>query len=532
MHERIILLFVAVFTLTVAGPDTIGDERTATIYFVDPANGNDDHHGTTKQAPWKTIPGTRNIYDRGWLRGAWGSITNSNKIQSGDIIYIRAGTTFNASTGGRLLINSEFYENGTILNPITISVDASWGQGHTEIDAKGIKLSSDSAFVSVESLDHIYLSGAGPDHMLLVKNIQGEGVWGIGLLGTKYKKQKGSKLSHIAVAHSGYGGVTVAHSDDWLISNSQSHHNKAIGFDVGGINDHHSNNGRFRDTEAFANGNKGSTDIAHGFALYGATNITYERCKAYANARDGFDFGTVGNNRASSATVIDSMAFDNAEDGFAANGAYDAARVNNTFTYIRSIAYNNAQSGWHIYGGADAFLYHVISHHNGSQQNFGGNYMIYSSAFGPDVYTTSATIRNSIGIAPKKHVNVYSYDSGGIATRIDSDFNIFVPRHKDTENAAELPYGITHDYKGSRTWAGKNDCIGLHCNPKFIHIDTEDFWQNDYHLSPDSPAIDAGVVLNIDIPRTMQFSGRDISNAPDIGVYESTPKNNSDALDN
>ncbi|MEN8129069.1 MAG: hypothetical protein ABFS45_02500 [Pseudomonadota bacterium] len=522
MHGRLFLFLVISFTFACEAQNRVRTERAVNFYYVDPANGNDDYPGTSKNAPWKSIPGTRMVNDQAWLRTAWGAITNSNKIQAGDVIELKAGTTFNSSIGGKVLINSEFYENGIFNKPIIIRVSSTWGEGHTQIDAQGINLSKYSAFISVESRNNVHLSGANESRLLQVKNIKGEGVWGISLWGTKDDKQKGIHLSYTEVSHSDYGGVTIGYSDNWLVSKARSHHNKSIGFDVGGINDQHADNGEYRDTEAFANGTKGSTDIAHGFGLYGATNITYRRCKAYANVRDGFDFGTVGNDKASNAMVIQSIAFDNGEDGFGVNGAYDAAGVDNTFTYIRSIAYNNNQTGWNIYGGADAFLYHVISHHNGSQKYFGGNFMIYSSIAESSVYTTSATIRNSVGFAPKRHVNIYSYDSGGIETRIDSDFNIFVPRVKDAESFSELPYGTMDSYGEPPSWIGKNDCIGMRCDPKFVRVDTTDFSHNDYHLAPDSPAIDAGMFLNIPPHSPLQIDNVDRLDTPDIGIYESS----------
>ncbi len=523
-HGRLIIFLVISLTFTCEAQNRLQAEKTVGFYYVDPENGNDDHPGTSENSPWKSIPGTRKVDDQDWLRIAWGAITNSNKIQAGDVIELKAGTTFNASIGGKVLINSEFYENGLLDKPIVIQVSSTWGDGHTQIDAQGIHLSKYSAFVSVESRNNVHISGADKNRMLQIKNMQGKDVWGISLWGTKQEKQKGIHLTHTEVSYSDYGGVTVGFSDNWLISKSRSHHNKAIGFDVGGINDQHADSGEYRDTEAFSNGSKGSTDIAHGFGLYGATNITYRRCRAYANVRDGFDFGTVSNDKASNAIVIQSIAFDNGEDGFGVNGAYDAAGVDNTFTYVRSIAFNNNQAGWNIYGGAEAYLYHVISHHNGSQTAFGGNFMIYSSIEESNTYTTTATIRNSVGHAPKAHVNIYSYDSGGIETHIDSNFNIFVPRSEDTESFSELPYGTMDSYGEPPSWIGINDCVGIRCDPKFVRIDTTNFLHNDYHLDPDSPAIDAGMFLNIPIQSPFRIDIADRPDTPDIGVYESSPK--------
>ena len=317
----------------------------------------------------------------------------------------------------------------------------------------------------------------------------------------------------------------LAWANDWTISNVKSHDHGNLGFDIGGSGDQVNNNGLISDSEAYAinyTNCASSQGLCHGFGLYGSTNITFRNCKSRNNGRDGFDFGSVGNNAPSSALVVNSESYDNGEDGFGANGSEEQANKMNTYYYINSVAFNNGQDGWDIYEAADVYLLHVIAHHNGNQNYFGGNFMIYSNASGPTTWTTKVTIRNSIGYKPKSHANVYMYNSNGRPTVIDSDYNIFIPRASDGEVFAETPWANEFTYTTPPSWKGPHDKVGIAHDPGFTALSTTSFATNNYRLlNTTGPAINAGLFTTVAPSAILQDKANITrANPPEIGMYE------------
>lgn len=485
----------------------------AATYYVDPAGGNDANAGTLQTAPWKTIPGTRTVNSSGWLRTAWGGITTTAKLSAGDTINIKAGTTMSSSVGGKLLIDSSYYNNGTLGAPIVIQVSATWGTGNFIYDGTGITEGTEG-LVRVASRNYIQIRG-GSGRRFVVRNAP---AWGVFATGTSGTHQVGIVFDYFEIDSAVNGGLSMSYSNDWTVSNSVSHDNGQIGFTVGGISDQASVNGTFSDTEAYGNGTTDNgSGIQHGFGLYGSTNISYIRCTSHNNGRDGFDFGTTSNASDSSATVVDSSSYDNGEDGFAANGGSGT----NLFTYINAVAYNNQQAGWNIYAGAETSLYNCIAHHNGNQTSFGGNFMINSEYVDGLPAITKAVLRNCIGYKPRSYANVYSYNSSGLVTTIDSDYNIFVPRSANTEVFAETPFGSQFTYTNKPSWVGAHDKVGIAYAPNFVAVSTASFALNDYHLATGTgAAINAGVTITGVPSWVNDRDGRPRANPPEIGPYE------------
>jgi hypothetical protein len=482
----------------------------AATYYVDPATGSDSNAGTSQTAPWRTIPGTRTATDSGWLRTAWGGITTSAKVSAGDVINIKAGTTVTSSTGGRLAIDSTYFNNGTAAAPIIIQVSTSWGSGNFTYDFTGITVPAYLAGIHVASRNYIQIKGASGRRFVVLDS----GQLGVQAYGNGATHSLGIVFDYLEIGNSQGFGLNMSYTDGFTVSNSLSHDNRRVGFVVGGANDENSNGGTLSDNEAYNNG-IGSTDLAHGFGLYGSTNITFIRDASHNNGRDGFDFGTTSNSNDSSATVIDSSSYDNGEDGFGTNGG-TSGTPSNLSTYINTVAFNNAQSGWNIYSGARSFLYNCIAHNNGSQSGYGGNFMIYSEAL-----VTTAVLRNCIGYKPKAYANVYSYNSGGLATTIDSDYNIFVPRSSNAEVFAETPFGSAFTYTNKPSWSGPHDKVGIAYAPNFVSVGTTSFASNNYRLaSGTGSAANAGVTITGSPASTNDRDGYVRANPPEIGMYE------------
>ena len=494
-------------------------------YFVDPVAGNDANAGTAQVSPWKTIPGMRLTNNSDFLRTNWGAITSANRIKAGDFIDIKAGTSMTSTIGGSLLISSTFYDNGTSTLPITIRVSSTWpaANGHFTYNATGMTPTFNGGTIDILFRDYIKIQGANATRNFRLINSTASNA--LQVIGTSSTPNRGFGLSFSEVAFSPNRGVMLAWANDWIISNVVSHDHGNLGFDIGGSADQVNNNGLISDSEAYAINFTNCASLGglcHGFGLYGSTNITFKNCKARNNGRDGFDFGSVGNNATSTALVVNSASYDNGEDGFGANGSEEQTSKMNTYYYINSVAFNNGQAGWDIYEAADVYLLHVIAHHNGNQNGFGGNFMIYSNASGPTTWTTKVTIRNSIGYKPKTYANVYSYQANGRPTVIDSDYNIFVPRSSDSETFAETPYATGFTYTSPPSWKGPHDKVGIAHDPGFTAISTASFAGNNYRLlNTTGPAINSGLYWNVAPSAILQDKANiNRANPPEIGMYE------------
>jgi len=437
-------------------------------YYVDPQRGSDANPGTSTSAPWKTLPGTRTSSDRSWLRSSWGDVGAGNRVAAGAVIELIGGGVHGS---GRVIVDQTFYQSGKSSNPTRIQVSAAWGPSAPfTIDGSKVTVSEWGALFEVANVDYITIGGVSSARRLVVRGSRSRTVTLMGAYGQNGKHQKGITVDYLDVAQGAGLGMDMSYSDSWRVSNSRAYNNGTVGFSCGGVDDNLSRNGTYQSSQAYGNGkNSGDSGLAHGFGLYGCKDITYARCSAYNNRRDGFDFGSATNVASSSAVIVGCTSHDNGEDGFGANGSTKASAAKNTFAYRNCQANGNAQSGWDIYGGATVELDNVVAHHNGNQQGYGGNVMVYSELIDGDRYETRLTIRNSVGYAPSRHANVYSYDSGGVRTMIQSDNNVFVPRSSDGEVFAETPYGKTYTYDNLPSWVGSNDCVGIHCKSQLPH---------------------------------------------------------------
>lgn len=500
-------------------------EARATNYYVDPTSGNDANAGVSQTAAWKTIPGMRTADDSGFLQGAWGAISPSNPIKAGDSIEIKAGTAITKASGGRLQIDATYYQDGTSANPIVIRVSANWGDGTFLYDGNGIYIPRYYPLVAIDRRDYIQLRGANPNRRFVIKNAAGGG-WGIMIDGSLYssKKQVGIVLDYLELANNLYGGSSISYSDDWTISNSVSHDNGEIGFDTGALNDTNANNGMYSDDEAYRNGmTVDSSGIAHGFGLYGSTDITFLRCTSHDNGRDGFDFGTSTNTNSSSATVINSSSYGNGEDGFGANGGTEGTQK---FNYVNTIAFNNGSSGWNIYDGAQVRIYHSIAHSNGEDPGFGGNIKTYTEeGFLP----TIISLRNNIFYKPKKFAQIGSYRSLGGQPIVSSDNNLYIPRLSDSEVAFDIPWGTQPDYSAPPVFIGSSDRLGTSYDPGFVKGgDTSNFAANDYRLAgtmrsainSGAPIASIAVEAKLSDALAKDRDGNIRNSPPDIGPYE------------
>jgi hypothetical protein len=483
----------------------------------------DTNAGTSEGAPWCTLPGTRTATDSGFLRATWGSaattaggaISTSNKVAAGTTLWLRAGGTMTSAAGGRLLVDSTYYAAGTAGNPTVFQVSSTWGAGDVVWNATGMSGLANIGAIWLRSLDYLALKGTSAAHFV-AQNASPSSASAIIFGGTSGTHQVGVQLDYVEGNTSGYG-VTALYADAFTIDHTLTHTNLQNGVDIGATSDSMCANGLLRDSESYDNSLGQVGGVANGFGVYGSTGITFLRCRAHGNRRDGFDFGTTSNTHDASATILNSQTYDNGEDGFGMSGGTAGTT---TFTVINSVAFNNAGSGAQIYNGVTATLYHNVFHHNANASNFSGNILTYSEP-GASAGPVNLTLRNNIFFRPKTFAQIGSYSS--VSTVFDSDYNVWVPRASNTETMVEYPTATYRSYTNPPVWFGVHEQYGTAANPSFSSISTSAFASNNYHLTPGSVAVNAGLFLASPASVLTDLDGVTRSNPPEIGAYELGP---------
>lgn len=175
----------------------------ATTYYVDPGTLSDaecdtanDANGTSTSTPWCNPPGTRTANDGAfWDDGTWGAVTTSAKIQCGDTIILKAGSTQTSTQGGAWLLGPDdvltdptyYVYTCSAASPITIKVstDAEWSgsSGNFTLDGTSVTTSdggragySDHRTLIQASVPGLKLAGADATRRLVVRDSSD---WGI-----------------------------------------------------------------------------------------------------------------------------------------------------------------------------------------------------------------------------------------------------------------------------------------------------------------------------------------------------------------
>lgn len=135
-----ILLAILLLTAGLTLPKPASAAAFTSIYFVDFTAGDDALAGTNQATAWRTLPGTRNSGDTGYLNAAWGAITTSARLTDNTDIRIKAGTAHTSGAGNYVWLTGAsggFYDYG--YTNFTIETDQTWGTGtQSTIDGAGM----------------------------------------------------------------------------------------------------------------------------------------------------------------------------------------------------------------------------------------------------------------------------------------------------------------------------------------------------------------------------------------------------------
>ncbi len=110
----------------------------ASVFYVDPVNGNDANNGTSTGTAWKTIPGTRTTNDSGFYSAAWGAINTTDRITDNTTINLRPLYVYSGTNGGYIQMSpsaGNYYISGC--TNIVIQADQTWGTGRAVLTGVG-----------------------------------------------------------------------------------------------------------------------------------------------------------------------------------------------------------------------------------------------------------------------------------------------------------------------------------------------------------------------------------------------------------
>lgn len=413
-------------------------------------------------APWgsNSNPGT--------FAQPWASIDYAAMMaHAGDTIVIRGG------------IYEEWVEtrrSGAPGAPITIRAYP----GERPI-LDGYRLDWGIGFAVAGGHSYIRLEG------LVIRNFQSYGLvlWGnnhhIELVNLEiYGSDTALRLTEFAVP-----GSTV---EDVLIEGLYLHDNALLGMDC---SPGPCRRLTIRDTIAARNGT-GNNTAADGFAFESGEDILVERCQAYLNAGDGFDFKTA------QTRLSRVLSWGNARNGIKLWNV--GAALEN------SISRDNGLAGVVLEAGGSYTLTNNVVAHNALESGDYGMYVAYDPPAAAELRLFNNIFAfNGSGVYFGEHVLLWE-DHNLYYSREDSEIQAAFTSRVDYSRL-DLNTGLWYIETGNGRHSASID-------PAF-----RDPAHRDYHLRDDSPAIDAGSTF---WAPAVDFDGvpRPQGLAADIGAYE------------
>ncbi len=347
---------------------------------------------------------------------------------------------------------------------------------------------------------------AYPGHSVIIKG-NGTGV-GIELEHASYHQFHGLTFKEFKKATEGYSqkthllfencefsntyetGLRLRNIEELVMRDCYVHHCWEAGISLrGGLNC------LFERVESSYNSDgKGASGDGDGFHTYGGENIQFIDCTAQENSEDGFDLnvnGIMKNCKSSGHTACNVKLWRRDQDGYAPK----------TTVIVNSLIYNAVQAGIKISKGAQLRLFDSVIFNNGEE----------GVAFrGVDISQEPSVVKsrliNNI-IVGNGYGGIEVRQSGPNTNEITADYNLYYNNGRDN-------MGLEQD---SNMVNGKD--------PLFF-----DPVAGDFHLTPSSPAIDAGMTQDVyqsiydsyGIDLSIDFEGekRPNNGVWDIGAFE------------
>jgi len=508
----------------------------AADYYVDFQGGLDSNSGLSRTNAWRTIPGTCDPANSGYLSTSWGSaFTSSSKVPPGTVFHLKSGTICGTNTGcGRINISSVFYSaDATRANSILFQRDTSWGSGSVVFEGNGVIVGTTTGWgliqISVGGVSFDGVSGVTDGYDgIVVQNSDRVGICYYadamteGGLVNFVKFFSCGKIYTASTAVASEGHLYVKFHTNGVVTNCE--------FDGNG-NWHNgielSSDNRVQNyfiTNCVARNLQGSDSyqwVGIGFKAQNSV-ATWYGCTAYSNYK-GWDPGQNDGDSSYpiSYTLINCTSYSN-QFGINLNGT-DAGIPwpgGITFKLINCIVYGNQQFGSKIYAGPyQLYMVHNVYHDNVTQLKIGpdglndGNKVInaylYNNVFYKPKWTSVNTCMTILGGA-------WGGQPVPVNFTLNSDYNCYVATTNEYfcrwsfwnaepgggTNVFDFGYGSNgpgyssgnwfNFYGANATWQPTNGSTGhYHCDanskgtrmldptlPAFVNVG-----QHDYHLT-------------------------------------------------
>ena len=509
----------------------------AATYYIDFDAGNDTNAGTSTGAPWKTIPGTRNTGNTDWQATDWGSATinSGNKAPAGTVFQIKPTTTHDSTDGGKILIDSTYYDSdATAANPIKFVADQGWAAGTVTIDGTGITAPVGFGLISSDRIPGMEWDGEVTDGFLIQDSPYNAIVFNTadGLIIGTDPMLDGAVLKNLKIFNCGttytggdnqVGVVLFEHHQNILVDNVEIDGNDLYLCGLWFGNSYRGSTGTVSNTtihDFSGTDNGGNGILSHnGFNTF--SNVTVYGCNK------GFDLGEENSQDVYlEYTIINCLFYGNVT-GFWSSGA--AGRTENMKLYvINSIFRDNTLHGIRNYSGGpyQTYLVHNTFDNNGTD----GNQESGSIRIHPDGCNEEgafdAFLYNNIFFKPAGELNYINYyigdATGGCDTDfdLDSDYNSWVD---NTNNVSAVFARTAYSSCGCRatginyTYDYNSDGPGN--NTGNWYTDDDEPGNGTFHVNSDansktSDDVPFTNVASDDFTLTTVYPGTDISGKP------------------
>ncbi|MCD4811504.1 right-handed parallel beta-helix repeat-containing protein, partial [bacterium] len=474
----------------------------AKTYYVDFDNGSDFNDGTSIITAWKNLPGTStaastNVHPCTFLSNSW------PKINAGDIIKIKSGTIHDSTDGGRIHINSTYYNNGTSDQPIMIQRDPQWGTGTVVIDGAGLTVATYYAMLTIYKIDYIIIDGV-VENGIKIQNSSEQGIfiYDSGVNGSELRNLEIYNSTKINIKITSSDKTTPTYIGDITISDVEVHKTNTL------------------------------NDAGSNIYITFAENLLVQDSTSYDTGGDGIHIGSCRN-----VWILDNLVYNKVGAGeqgidLSISGDYKGRDDGYNITVRGNIAYDNYKMNFdHNSGVHDVYYIHNVAYHTTTPERYDGNFHVYEGTIGKNFWINNTSTKgrdwgfgavwsgNPWGLPAGTYQQYYINNiSSGDGNGIDSGESVYIGDSYDSRifgtnyynNNLHSAIGTTvikdkgtlytadNINNGTGGWPGIN-CISK--DPLFVSIGST--WETtDLNLSASSPSKNTGV-----FPFTTSSSG-------------------------
>lgn len=517
-------------------------------YYVDPSPGcADSNTGTSATARWCTPPGTRNTNDTAFLRNAWGNITTNNKIQCGDSILLKGGSTHDSSDGGAWRLDGNLYIRSCPLSSritIRIATAAEWsgGAGHFTLDGTGIMPTCTTfcgpggigGLIYVgDALNNLTLGGVGASARLIVRDTgDGPGLdGGIAAYAGFNQEIQGLLLEWIEATSSAEIGILMGRVSDSLVRQVSTHDNNGAGIDLGSFaQTAYIRRVGVEDFTSTRDGLRPQLQIGESIRAPAYDDLWIVRARVSQAGSRAVEMGGDTAQLVTGQDVIfrlrDSAIYNNGSPGAYSTPIGICGSGDDNFSQPPGCM--GQQNGYVCPG--PPFNRSILQRVKVVSNGYGGGPCAYGKAWGEvwnsvfydngDLAGTTAgqpgdiiigdtdgfgifnTITTRQGGAPPLRAIQGTFNASGLGSlQPKTAYNLFRPALSNTEGFCHNHTGGSNFTQTANNYATKcayndpTDKIGVAFDPKFVALDPQVYANNNFQLQPGSDAIDAGTCM-------------------------------------